>query len=206
MEGCGESHSRLGTASTRAYDFPMRRSLPILLSALLVLAGAPAIATQDDARLDVLFARLQVTSDQVEAEAVEAKIWEIWTESGESEIDRTMARGIFAMQRGKYDNALGAFESIVHKLPRFAEGWNKRATVYYLMSRYQESLTDVRRTLDLEPRHFGALSGRGLIYMALGEDRSALAAFEDALAVNPHMSLIRARVKRLRMVFEGAPI
>ena len=82
--------------------------------------------------------------------------------------------------------------------PDFAEGWNKRATVHYLMGNYDKSLSDVAKTLALEPRHFGALSGRGLIYIELEDEKRALEAFEEALAIHPNLVSAAINAKALR--------
>ncbi len=109
-----------------------------------------------------------------------------------------MAQGIEAMSRGNYEAALSAFSRVVEAEPDFAEGWNKRATVYYLMGDFGASVRDVERTLTLEPRHFGALSGLGLIYLVVGEDLPALKAFEAALEVNPYLRGARKHSEELR--------
>ncbi len=172
----------------------------VLLSAVLAVSFAvfPAWADQKDPRLDSLFGQLLTTADFAKAAQLTGEIWEVWIDAGEPEIDQLMTDGVNALDVGDFKRALTAFDQIVAMRPGFAEGWNKRATVYYLMGRMDESLDDVERTLELEPRHFGALSGRGLIYMATGQMPQALAAFEHALDTNPHMPAIRDRVEWLR--------
>ncbi len=180
------------------------------LLALALLAGAllapPAGARQDDPRLDPLFERLAATDDDNEAARIANRIWGIWIETGDPALDRMMARGIVALRLRRLDAALANFESIVVADPDFAEGWNKRATVYFLMGRYEDSIRDVERALALEPRHFGALSGMGLILSELGEDEQALEWFERALAVNPHLQGIRERVRAIKAKLRGDDI
>jgi len=182
----------------------MTRLLATLAVALSL--ATPAAARQDDARLDDLFSALVATDDGQKAQGIEAEIWAIWMESGNPEIDRLLTTGTEAMAKRRFDDALDAFNAVIAADPDFAEGWNKRATLYYLMGRYRESTADVERTLALEPRHFGALSGMGLIASALGDDKAALGWFERALAVNPHMPVVRLRVKLLRKRLGGEPI
>jgi len=185
----------------------MRRVLGSLFIVLLVGSRPlPAAAGQDDERLDYLFAQLKTTDDEVKAHVIEQMIWRIWIENGDPAVDQAMTDGIAAMASGDYPAALADFDTVVKLAPGFAEGWNKRATVYYLMKNYAASVADVERTLALEPRHFGALSGLGLIYLALGDDAAALKAFEAALAIHPHMSGVRERVRALRILVRGRAI
>ena len=197
---------RLGRRAGGGYAEPMRALLSMLFGVILLAAAPPAAASQDDARLDGLFARLQAESDSVEADEVAAQIWKIWTRHGAPEVDRIMALGIVAMNTGDLGRALQAFDVVVNLAPEFAEGWNKRATVFFYLKNYEASIGDIRRTLALEPRHFGALSGLGLVTTELGEDKAALRAFESALEVNPHMDHARRRVQELRAKIKGKRI
>jgi len=183
----------------------MRRFAAIVLVAALVTVPAAASADQGDTRLDGLFAKLHTATSQEEADKISESIWEIWTHAGNEEVDRLMTVGIVAMAQEHFTLALASFNAIVDKAPAFAEGWNKRATVYYLIGRYGESIADVDRTLALEPRHFGAISGLGLIHLAQGDEQAALAAFERALQVNPHMPFVKLRVRDLKRKIRGEP-
>ena len=184
----------------------MKRLIPAL-ALLAAVVFAPAVeARQDDGRLDGLFARLQVTDNPSEADTIEAMIWGLWTAAEDDELDRLMILGIGAMSAGRFGQALDSFNAIIEGDPDFAEGWNKRATLYYLMGRYDESIADVERTLVLEPRHFGALSGMGLIYTELDDAKTALSWFEQAIEVNPYMPGIALRAAYLRKLLGGEPI
>ena len=101
-----------------------------------------------------------------------------------------------AMAEARLQAALERFDRMVEQAPDFAEGWNKRATVHYLMGDYRASVRDIQRTLGLEPRHFGALSGLGLIYDAIDQPAAALRSFEAAVAINPHLGSIKERIER----------
>ncbi len=173
----------------------------------LILAMAPAaLARQDDPRLDDLFAKLQSTDNPREALILQQQIWQVWTLSGSDTVDVLMSRGNQAMAAGQYEAALKLFNSVIELDPEFAEGWNKRATLYYLMGRYNDSVADIQHTLVLEPRHFGALSGLGMIYDAIDDDEGALKAFREALSVNPHLPGARHAVIRLRKKLKGEGI
>ena len=109
-----------------------------------------------------------------------------------------MQQGRDAMSRRDYASALRSFNQVVALVPDFAEGWNARATLYYFMGNYQGSLADIKSTLDREPRHFGALSGRGLVYAALEEWDLAMESFVAALKVNPHLSGAKQNLEAIR--------
>jgi len=151
-----------------------------------VTAGA-ASGDQKDPQLDALFAQLQ-NPDSSDVRATEAEIWRRWLASGDDRIDGLMDGGVSAMNARDYAAALAAMNTIVEAAPDFAEGWNKRATLYWMMGDYEASIDDIDRTLALEPRHFGALSGLAMIRDAQGQPDRALEAFDRALAVHPHMA------------------
>ena len=181
-----------------------------LFATLALVAGLmvapPALARQDDSRLDEVFDRLQTTTDPREARVLETVIWRLWTSSGSETVDLLMGRGGGAMAAGEYEAALDILNRVVDLDPDFAEGWNRRATLYYLMDEFDASVADIQRTLALEPRHFGALSGLGLIYTALDDDEGALKAYREALGVNPHLVGARAAVIRLKKKLKGEGI
>ncbi len=126
-----------------------------------------------------------------EAAEVDQRIWQLWLHSDDKAVNRLMAQGVIAMQRGALDRALDRFDEITRRAPDFAEGWNKRATVLYMMGRHRESVADVQQVLNLEPRHYGALSGLGLILVALGREEDALKWLRRALELNPYLDGIR---------------
>ncbi len=117
-----------------------------------------------------------------------------------------MAQGMIAMRRGVLDQALQRFDAIIAHAPDFAEGWNKRATVLYMMGRHDESVADVQHVLNLEPRHYGALSGLGMILIALGREEEALAWLHRALELNPYLDEVRLMVDQIGERLKGKRI
>ena len=178
-----------------------------LAHALDVLGhGAPAeklkaiqlLARIGDMR--VMSALVQALRDddvRVRAAAQEA-MWAIWMRSGNDDIDGLMAEGVRLLEQQRYPEAMGIFDQIISRAPKFAEGYNKRATVFYLMQEFEKSIEDIHRTLEMNPVHFGALSGMGLCYLGLDEPRQALEWFERAIAVNPNMDTIQGYIQQIR--------
>jgi tetratricopeptide (TPR) repeat protein len=117
----------------------------------------------------------------------ERGLWLLWGRSGDAEIDALMARGSDEMRAERYQEAIRIFSQIIKTKPEFAEGWNRRATAYYLAGEYARSLADCEQVLKRNPRHFGALSGLGQIHFALENYAQALGWFQRALEVNPNM-------------------
>ena len=176
-----------------------------LITATTAVTGV-ARADQTDPRLDGLFVELHETDNPYKARQIEQSIWGVWLASKSPTLELLIGRVVAAMGQQKFGDALELLHTIVIIAPDYAEGWNKRATVYFLLRRYEESIADVERTLDLEPRHFGALSGLGLIYSRLQQDKSALDAYERALKVNPHLEQAEREVERLRGKVKGQKI
>ncbi len=171
---------------------------------LLVIAFAPILvnADQTDTRLDKLFLNLKLNSDLRQSQKLTSQIWRIWAEHNKKEINVLFNVGENAMYRKEYETALESFNKIVELAPDFAEGWNKRATVYFLMGDYHASLADIEETLKLEPRHFGALSGRGQCYFELQKFQSALNAFEKALEVNPWLYDVSRNIEIMKKLLD----
>jgi len=154
-------------------------------------------ADQNDPRLDQLFEQLHAVDTESAGSEISDQIWEIWRFTSNEEANDLMKLGISAMQTGKLAVAKNYFDDVIAIAPEFAEGWNKRATVYYFLQEYDKSLDDIRQTLTLEPRHFGATAGLGLIFLQLNYLESALEAFREALAINPHLTGPKIQVERL---------
>lgn len=184
----------------------------------LWMASAPDAApentpTQDESppperSLDRLFEALRTADSADQAQRIERSIWAVWLryDGGQPEVRGMMRRGHIAVGHRRYDMAEAAFDAVVALAPDYAEGWNRRATARFLRGDLIGSIADIRTTLALEPRHFAALSGLGLIYMSLEEDALALAAFEAALAIHPFMAVPNAHIRVLRQRLDGRPI
>lgn len=171
------------------------------------VSGSPAAAGQAvRPLLDSLLAKLKTAEDEPTARIIEEAIWKVWLRSGSDTVDLLMSRAITAMKAEDYPLALDLLNTIVDLKPDYAEGWNKRATVLYLLRDFSRSLQDVERTLSLEPRHFGALSGMGLIFLELGAKDKALKAFRRALAVHPFLPNAKRAEKELAEEIEGRGI
>jgi tetratricopeptide (TPR) repeat protein len=147
--------------------------------------------------LDGLFAKLQRASNEVEAKVTEQKIWAAWAQSDSVTADVLLNQAAAAMGVGDNRASLAILNQLIATYPTFAEAWNKRATLKFIMGRYDESLSDIEKVLELEPRHFGALSGRGMIYQSQQKWGQALAAFKDALAVNPNMASVKNAIQQI---------
>jgi len=154
---------------------------------------------EDDAPL---YARLRDESTTVRSFAEQA-LWLLWSRSGDAAVDQLLERGVDEMQSGRQSEAIATFSEVIRRKPAFAEGWNKRATALYLAGQYQRSLADCGEVLKRKPRHFGALSGAGLIHLELEQHRQALEWFRRALEVNPNMSGIEAEAQRLEELLRG---
>ena len=172
----------------------------------LGLCGPAAAKHHAEEKLDELFAELQLVATPEEAEPIEEAIWDLWLETGDVELDSLMLFGITAIEVGDLPRALATFDQVIAAAPDYAEAWNKRATAHYLMGNFEASVADIAKTLTLEPRHFGALSGLGLIYVSIGKDEAALKAFEQALAIDPHLEGIEDLVAKVRLRLEGRGI
>jgi tetratricopeptide (TPR) repeat protein len=177
-----------------------------MATAATLFVAVPVLAAQDDPRLAALFERLGSTDDPREAALCETVIWQIWHQSGDLRIDALMVQGLAAIDARMLDRAERFFTEMVEKKPEFAEGWNKRATVRYLARNFEGSIADIDKTLALEPRHFGALSGLGLVYLAMGNEAKALAAFKRALAVHPYLPGTADKIEELEEKLKGRRI
>lgn len=130
-------------------------------------------------------------------QAAEAGIWTMWHQSGNAEWDGLLHEGIALMQRPELEEAVKKFTELIESAPQFAEGYNKRATVLYLLKEFDKSIRDCEATLRLNPDHFGALSGAGLCYLGLKRYRDALTYFRRAIKVNPNMDTIQQYIKEI---------
>jgi tetratricopeptide (TPR) repeat protein len=179
----------------------------LLLSYPVLAAEAPpplpeapqaAVDESKSAKLDTLFAALQSAPSAAAGKVIEREIWAEWLRSGDPEIDTMMTAAMMAMQLRAFASAISLLDKVVAEKPDYAEGWNKRATVFYYVDQYDRSLADIERTLALEPRHFGALAGLGMIMQDTGNIGRAIAAFERAVSVNPSLTNLKLAIEQLK--------
>jgi tetratricopeptide (TPR) repeat protein len=154
-------------------------------------------------RLDQLFRRLAAAPGARDASEIEGLIWGAWMSHDDANAEEALERAARAIAAREFDEAEAILDELVVAHPDYAEAWNKRATLYFLQRRDAESVADIRRTLELEPRHFGAICGFGQICLRRGERAGALFAFHAALRVNPHLASIRAAVEELAGEHDG---
>ncbi len=169
----------------------LNRVVAAALAALLLLAMP--VRAED---LDRLFERLK-TADAEEAARIEPLIWIEWSKSGSPAMDLLLQRGREAMEAGDLDLAIKHLTALVDHAPDFAEGWNARATAYFQAGQFGPSVADIAQTLRLNPRHFGALSGFGMILEETGRKEEALEVYRAALAIHPQLQGVLEAVSRL---------
>ena len=172
----------------------------LILMTVLLLFGTAALA--DPTRLDDLFRQLQTATDE-EAGQITESIWIEWSKSGSPSMDLLLQRGRDAMAAGDTAGAIDHLTALIDHAPGFAEGYNARATAYFQAGELGPSVADIAKTLTLNPRHFGALSGLGMIFEELNQPTKALEVYKAALAINPHLANIKDAVKRLEAKLGG---
>jgi len=169
---------------------PIQRLAGLVLGLVLLLLALPAIADDatDKAALDRLFAQLRVAPDEVAAHQIDQQIWTRWTVPSDPVLAGRMREALAARFTGNLTAAVRLLDKLILDYPDYAEAWNQRATMYYLMGDFEHSIADCGKVLELEPRHFGALSGRALMYLQLGRRALALKDMAAALAVHPFLT------------------
>ena len=157
----------------------------LIISISLLFASKIALADQNDPRLNNLFKKLNETENQDEIRDLISDIWNIWYEVDDPKVIEYFEKGIQAMNLRNYPLAIRFFNNLIEEDPNFAEGWNKRATVHFMMGNFDESMQDIIKTLELEPRHFGALDGMGLIFIHQGQFQQAIDVYDKMLEIFP---------------------
>ena len=148
-------------------------------------------------RLDQLFGELHQQGVGENVVQAETEIWRLWAKNESPTAETLLANASIAMAVKDYEASEQILSQLIESYPTFSEGWNRRAILYFVMKRFDASLVDIGHVLELEPRHFGALAGKGMILRATGKNEEALAAFKEALAMNPHMETVKAAIKDL---------
>jgi tetratricopeptide (TPR) repeat protein len=170
-------------------------------------AAKPPVSRIDRTRnLDFLFGALKLAPDETTAKAIEERIWTVWTASRSDTANLLMMRVKTAIEAKDLDLAVTLLDGIVKIRPDYIEGWNRRATIFYMKKDYGRAIADIRQVLKREPRHFGALAGLGLILQDIGDDKQALEVYRRALEVYPRMERIPDVVKTLQEKIEGRDI
>ena len=171
-------------------DVQVRRQAAARLGEIGVMSDTPALrqALRD--------------ADSDTRDNAEKAMWRIWERSGDREVDRLYQTGVEQMKGGDSDKAIATFTRIIVLKPGFAEGWNKRATLYFLAGEYRKSLADCAQVIRRNPYHFGALAGYGQIYLRLEDYEHALAYFRRALEVNPNMDGVKINIRLLEQLVE----
>lgn len=169
-------------------------------------ASDEAVVAKADTQLDSLFSDLKRERNEKAAERLASRIWEAWYRSGSASVDLMMLWSQQALETKKFDVALDFLDQVVTLQPQYAEGWNRRATVHFLMQNYRKSMADIERTLELEPRHFGALSGMAQIMALTHHDELALQAWQRVLDIYPMLRNAQNEVSRLSEELAGEGI
>jgi tetratricopeptide (TPR) repeat protein len=153
-----------------------------------------------------MFEQLKRENNENAARITAAQIWRLWLDSGSATVDLLMQWSAKAIQDHKYNVALDFLNQVIALDPKYAEGWNQLATVYFLTNDYPKAMADIDRTLQLEPRHFGALAGLAQLMEETGHKKRALEAYEKILAIYPMMRSAQAKVEALSQELAGQPI
>ncbi len=168
--------------------------LALLLSCVLLTTQAD----QTSPELPGLFADLSSAANSSEAAQLENDIWQLWLQAPDADSDALMSQIVYAMQDGRLALAIKLCDQLIDSHPGYAEAWNKRATVHYMAGNLDASVNDIQQTIKLEPKHFGAISGLGLIFLKRGRLQDALAAFEQVLVISPKSANTLRSIEQVR--------
>ncbi len=174
-----------------------KRSAVVFVATIML----PFAVWSDDSAVDRLFLDLQ-QSDRAETRLIERRIRLIWMDSGSEEVNRLLAKSIAAMRSNNYELALDYANRVIERKPEFAEGWNTRATLHYLMQEFDLSVFDIAQTLELNSRHFGALNGLAMIYEREEEYAKALRVYLEVYALSPNRAGVKEAIRRLQKTLQ----
>ena len=177
----------------------------ILLSFLIFLTNY-SVADERDIELNQLFKDLKIENRLI-SEETEQKIWKIWsTHPNNEKLTNMLAEGTNLVNNQKLNEAIIMFSKVIELDPNWAEAWNKRATLFYLIGEYQKSQNDIDKVLDLEKRHFGALAGQGLVNIELQNYEKAIKSYEDAMKIYPAMKSPKIMIKEIEELIKKQSI
>ena len=172
-----------------------------------IFAQSASAADKQISELNNLFAQLKALSNVEEAKKVEDKIWQLWTtHPSEDTLTELLAKGSEYMMQNQLTSAHNVFSKVIELDPKWAEGWNKRATVLYMMGNFELSQKDIDMVLSLEKRHFGALSGQGLIQTALQNYQKAIESYIEAHKIYPSMESPLMMIEQLHILMQKESI
>ena len=171
----------------------------ILICSISIFSNA--YADQNDPRLKLLFSNVKDSQNELSSSIYITSIWRIWSEINDPNSQQLYDLGNQLLKKREYKKSLLVFSDLINKEPDFAEGWNKRATLHFLMGNFNESIQDINKTLSLEPRHFGALDGLGQIQFKLNNFYESMQTYEKLLTIVPHSSSAKKMLKLMNAQF-----
>ena len=214
---CGPSIVFTNVIYTRS-EFPQRgsehysktiikKSASIGANATIICGNTIVKSADRDDELNQLFYKLKKVNDTFIALEIEMKIWNIWsTHPTQEKLTKSLTKGSDLMSRGEWEKSYKVFSVIIDVAPNWAEGWNKRATVLYLMGKYQDSLNDIDEVLKRESRHFGALSGQGLIHIEMKNYEKAIKSYEAVQKIYPSINSAKVMIPQLKKLIKDKAI
>ena len=177
------------------------------LITILIFFSLQTLVNADQKNLDYLFKKLKKESNQNIARSIEDKIWALWTtHNSDNSLTQMMNYGTVLMNNRNYDEANRIFTKIIKADPNWAEGWNKRATVYYYQKKYKLSQLDINKVIELENRHFGALSGQGMVQIKLDNLEKALESYKKVLEIYPSNKAAQTLVDEIEQTIKEETI
>ena len=185
----------------------MKKILLYTFVVFIFFGNAVAYSKDRDVKLNLLFEELKKSNNDSVTLEIEMKIWNIWsTHPTQEKLTQLLSKGSSLMSTGELETAYKIFSTIIESTPNWAEGWNKRATVLYLMGRYQKSLKDIDEVLKRESRHFGALSGQGLVHIKLKNYEKAIKSYETVQKIYPSISSAKVMIPQLKKIIKEEAI
>lgn len=189
---------------------PVAKKEPTADEKLAALSGAGTETAEADKKpgnlSQELLDKLKATESEDEAASIEEEVWDAWLVSGSGTVDILMRRGLDAQEQEDPELARDMFDRVIMIKPQYAEGWNRRALLFFNDGQYDEAVADLESALTYEPRHFGAWIGLGMIFESIDRPEAALRAYEKALAIHPHAAAAVQGEKRLKRAVEGMPL
>ena len=178
-----------------------------ILKILILILSFHSISFADQKNLDQLFQKLKIENNQNIARNIEDQIWKLWTtHQNDNSLTQMMSYGTVLMNNRNYEEANRIFTKIINADPTWAEGWNKRATVYYYQKKYKLSQLDINKVIELENRHFGALSGQGMVQIKLDNLEKALESYKKVLEIYPSNKAAKTLVDEIKQAIKEETI